>query len=306
MRKFTFNDVLSSLRHIRGGIPVQRLSSRVRLGEHRSFFFGPSNDFFDIQEYDPDRDPPNSIIDIGDDETIYARRCIEPHDVQINILVDVSTSISAGVNFHKQRTLLETVGFIGVTGIRYQDPVGLVGFSDRICLNFKSKTGAAHFYYLLKILYNFLVENNNIQKNSIRKTDFFAALDFVRRSFNKRCFIPIVSDFLGFENVVSSPLFRSVAANHELICIFLDDPKEFLSIYGRGYIEMKDIESSRRMIVSRSNTIEIERDERKKRREIRRLLRALGVDSVVLEYGKHFKRLKSFFELRSKIKSSRR
>ena len=50
MTGVNFNDVLSSLRHIRGGIPAIRLTSRIRLGEHKSLFFGPSHDLFDIQE----------------------------------------------------------------------------------------------------------------------------------------------------------------------------------------------------------------------------------------------------------------
>ena len=132
MRDLNFNDVLSALTHIRSGIPLERLTGRIRLGEHRSLFFGPSHNLYDIKEFDPECDPPNMIVEVpgGDEDTIYARRCIEEHEVKINFLIDLSHSVYAGVDFNKRKLLLEALGFIGVTGVRYGDPVGIVGIVD--------------------------------------------------------------------------------------------------------------------------------------------------------------------------------
>ncbi len=314
MKDFNFNDVLSALTHIRSGIPLERLTSRIRLGEHRSLFFGPSHNLYDIKEFDPESDPPNMIVEVpgGDEDTVYARRCIEEHEVKINFLIDLSSSIYAGIDFNKRKLLLEALGFIGVTGVRYSDPIGLIGFTNKIVLNLTPRCGANNFYYLLKVAYDFLAEHDPNNKKILKsKTDFFVALDFVRRSFNKPCFIPVISDFVSFEKVVFSPLLRVVAAKHEMIFIFLDDPLEFLSAEGVGQIRIEDIESEGQFVVSRRKLVKIEEDLRVKRKKLRKELKRMGIDSIVLEYDKkrrtrHFNRLYKFFLKRHKQLNSRR
>ena len=309
MKSFTFNDILSALTHIRGGIPAARLSTRVRLAEHRSVFFGPSYDFYDVQEYDSERDLPNQIIPslVGPNDEIYARKCVEYHEVKNIILADLSSSIDAGLDFIKRRLLLETIGYIGLTGARYQDLIGLAGFTDRIVFNLPARCGQNNFYHLLKTVYDLLAERGlDDKKTPKHKTDFFAAFDFVRRSLNRRCFIPMISDFIGLEKVVSSSLLRTVASKHDMIFVFLDDPQELVSAGGIGYIRTGDIEEGRQRIVSRSKLAGEEKEIRAQRRELRKELRGLGIQSVVLEYGKHFNRLFRFFERRRKTRTGRR
>ena len=307
MSGFRFNDILSALQYVKSGIPVKRLTSRIRLGTHRSRFFGPSHNVFDIKELDPESDQRNMIVEVpgGDEDEEYVRRCIEDHEVKINFFVDLSSSIDTGFYFNKRRTLLEAIGFIGSTGIRYQDPVGLIGFTDRMVLNLKPRCGKMNFFYLLKTVYDFLDRNEPEKiKGPIRKTDFFAVLDFIRRFFDKPCLIVIISDFIGFEEAINSRLFRLVSSRHELMFIFLDEPEVYLRGKGFGYVRVKDSETGRTRIISRRKLKEIEKEIRLKRTKMRRELRKMGVYSVVLEYGKHLKRLQRFFKARSKYSRS--
>ncbi len=314
MKDLNFNDVLSALTHIKSGIPLERLTSRIRLGEHKSLFFGPSHNLYDIKEFDPECDPPNMIVEVpgGDEDTIYARRCIEAHEVKINFLIDLSSSVYAGMNLNKRKLLLEALGFVGVTGVRYGDPVGLTGFTDKVVLNLKPRCGANNFYYLLRVVYDFLA-NHDLDSRKVQRsrTDFFSVLDFIRRSFNRPCFIPVISDFVGFEKVVSSSLLRSVSAKHEMVFIFLDDPSELLAAKGVGQIRIEDIESGSQSVVSRRKLSEIDKDLRIRRKNLRKELRRMGIDSVVLEYDekrrmRHFNRLYKFFLRRHKQLNSRR
>lgn len=312
MKDLVFNDVLSALTHIKSGIPLERLTSRIRLGEHRSLFYGPSHNFYDIKEFDPECDPPNMIVEVpgGDEDVIYARRCIEQHEVKINFLIDLSPSVYAGMDFNKRKLLLEALGFIGVTGVRYGDPVGFTGFTDRVVLNLTPRCGANNFYYLLRIVYDFLIDHDSAKKKVQKdKTDFFVALDFVRRSFSRPCLIPVISDFVGFEKVLDSSLLRMMASKHEMVFIFLDDPSEFLGAKGFGQIRIEDIESGGQFIVSRRKLSQIEKDIRAERKKLRKNLRRMGINSVVLEYGKqgrHFNRLNRFFLRRQKQVGFRR
>lgn len=303
---FSFQDVLASLHYHKDGIPVERLTARIRLGEHRSCFFGPSYDFFDIQEYDPERDPPNmvlhSVVNPADESIIYSRKTIEPHDVQLIFLADLSSSIDAGYGSAKRRLLLEAIGFIGLTAVRYQDVVGLAGFTDKVVLNLPAKSGKSNFHYLLQEVYDFLDRNSPDGKNSEpRKTDFYSALNYINRGLRRGCLIPIISDFVGFEEVVNTPLFREVAAKHELILIFLDDPQEFIGMGGVGFVRVRDAETGKRFVVSRRKMRRLEKETREKRKKLRADLRRLGVHSVVLEQnGRHFGRLQRFFISRQK------
>ena len=312
----SFNDVLASLRHIRGGIPAVRLTSRIRLADnHRSIFFGPSFDLFDIQEYDPDRDPPNMKLDnFGDedDEIEYARRCIETHEIRVKLLIDLSSSIDSGMHLIKRRMLLDAIGYIGATATRYQDPIGLAGFTDKIVLDLPPRCGSNNLCYMLRNVYDFLDKHDPENKKVLRrKTDFFVALDYIRRSFNKPCFIPIISDFVGFEKVVDSSLLKAVASKHELMFVFLDDPLEITSAQGPGFIRMEDAESGKQQIVSRRKLLELEHELRLNRRKLRKeeLERKRGIYSVVLEYsedGRHYNRLQKFFLKRHKALNTRR
>lgn len=314
MKEFNFNDVLSALTHIKSGIPLKRLTSRIRLGEHRSLFFGPSHNLYDIKEFDPECDPPNMIVDIpgGDEGVVYARRCIEEHEVKINFLIDLSASMYAGFGANKRKLLLEAIGFIGVTGIRYGDPVGLVGFTDKVVLNLTPKCGANNFYHFLKVVYEYLEKNDPLITRGLKsRTDFFAALDFVRRSFNRPCFIPVISDFVDFEKVASSSLLRAVAAKHEMIFIFLDEPSEFINAGGLGQIRMEDAEKGNQFLVSRKKVYQVEKDLRQKRYRLRENLGKMGIDSIVLEYDpnrktRHYNRLYKFFLKRQKQARLRR
>lgn len=306
MRDLEFKDVLSALSHIRGGIPALKLSTRIRLGDHKSLYFG-QGDFFDIKEFDPDVDMPNMKIDLdGDDDTEYARRCIEPRELRVKFLVDLSPSIYTGINNNRRRMLLEAIGFIGSTAVRYMDPVGIVGFTDKIVLNMPDKAGQNNFYYYLKTVYEVLQKNEitNKKKQTVSGTDYSLVFDFVRRYCNKPCFIPVISDFVNFEKVIDSPLLKSVASKHELIFIFLDDPLEFLSASGKGYVSMDDAESGARHVVRRKDLKALEGRIRKERKNLRIRLRKMGIQSVVLEYGeqgRHFNRLRRFFLARHKL-----
>lgn len=300
---FEFNDIVSTLTHIRGGLPAKKLSTRIHLAEHRSVFFGPSYDFYDIQEYDPERDPPNQIIpalNSEDEDIIYARKCVEPHEIKVIFLADLSSSIDSGEDFTKRRLLLESMGYIGITAARYQDPIGLVGFTDKVILNYPARCGSNNFMHLLRVVYDFLRESDAYQEAPARRTDFWAILDFVRRTLNRPCFIPIISDFIGFEKVADSSIFRQIVARHELICVFLDDPAEYVLPRPWGYIRTRNMESGEEIIISARKLRKMEIAIRKKRRELRKKLSSMGVDSVVLEYGKQYNRLFRFFAARHK------
>ena len=307
---YDFKDVLAALTHIRGGIPIKKLSKKIRLGAHRSIFFGPSYDLSDIRVYDPERDPPNLIIWSlydPDEGIIWARKTIEEHEIQVRFVVDLSSSVvEAGTDLTKRKMVLEAVGFLGMSAARYQDQIGLIGFTDRIVLNLPPRGGVINFTHLLKTLYDYIEESHFKKgKPETRKTDFVVMLDFINRTANKSCFIPIISDFVRFEEIFDSPqslrLLKYIATKHELVLVFIDNFSEISGITGRGYLRVEDIETGKQTTVLRKKARVIMESVRRKRTELRKQkLRNLGIDSVVLEPGKQISRLQKFFIKRNK------
>ena len=301
MKALSLSEVIADITHIRGGVPLARLARSSRLAGHRSTFFGPSYDFVDIQEYDPDRDPPNQIIySLGDEDTIYARKCIEEHETQIVFLVDLSSSIDSGQGLAKRKMLLSAIGCIGLTGARAQDPVGLIGFTDRIILDLPKRCGNSYVYYLVQAVYDLLAElNPSTKRSNTRKTDFAIALASLQQSVARPSVIVMISDFVEFDQMADSALLAQVAARHELLLVFLDDPVELTSGLGLGYMRTEDIETGRQHVVSRRKLAKMEKELRQRRKEMRGRLGNMGITSVVLEPNKLFKRLQKFFTIQS-------
>ena len=312
---FSFNDILNSLGHIKDGIPMLRPSNRIIPGLHKSIFFGPSCDIYDIREYDKDRDPPNLIIYSMYDPNegiVWAMKTREEHGAVVHILADLSDStINSGTELIKRRMLLEAVGFIGLSGSRYMDRVALTGFTDRIALRIPGRSGVLNAIHLLRILYDCLERDLPKENREPRKTNFITALDFIRRNLHKRCFIPIISDFIGFEEAMQSirfmKLLKNVADKHEVVLIFLDDPEEILKSVGTGYLRETDIETGKQTVTprSRKKREKMAQEIRVARDVLRKVkLKQLRIGSVVLEPGKQIYRLQKFFMKRNRIKYS--
>jgi len=302
---FQFKDVISTLSHIRGGIPLQRLSTRTRYGVHRSIFFGPSYKLVGFREFDEQRDLQKMIVESTynpDDDTVLARKTVEDREVKIKFIVDLSSSNDAGPYFLKRKMMLEAIGYVGVTGARFQDPIGLAGFTDKIVLDMSPRCGINNFYYLLKTLYDLIDEGNAGKKIKIHKTNFVTVFDFIRKTLNRPHFIPVISDFVGFDKVADSKLLREVVSRHELMFIFLDNPTEITDASGLGYLKRTSIETGETNIISRSkkNLEEISREIRERRTVLRSQLKRMGIYSAVIEPRKNFTRLNKFFIKRRK------
>ncbi len=304
MIKFSLADVFSSIERLENAIPVEGLSNRIRFGEHKSLYKSDGYDFDQIREYDPEED---SIFDImwnfvGFDGKLFVRKARAAKEFVAVIMADISTSMASGVGHQaKERMLLESVGNIGMTCSHGQDPIGLIGFAEDIIFDEEPRRGSEHTDYLIEELYNFFQTILSDGRGEIdrRKTDFYKAFSFFSKRYaDNRCFLVVISDFIGAEEIVNSPILKDVAGQHEVVFVFLDDPAEFKISRGSGYIRQEDIETKQEYIIKRNKLAELELELRKKRKQMKVDLGNLGVDSMVLEYGKNFQRLLRLFMAR--------
>ncbi len=293
-----YEEVVKELRRIQGGISVSSLSSRLRFGDHRSMFKEQGHDFYQLREYDPERDSVERIVwdqaaQAGDE--LYVREAIEPKDFPVYLLVDLSSSIDFSEDkgiFPKRKLLLECAGSLGLTAAHIQDRVGLIGFTDRIILDEPPRSGNNQVYYLLSRLCDFF---ENAPKNKSRQTDFWTVLDLIRKRSRGPTLILILSDFIGWEKIADSPFIARRNAHHEFVFLILHDPNEF-SIKNRlGYVRIKNMETGDIEVVSVRKLRAMHAEALKAREAFRAKLKKTGVDSIVLTYGNHFEQLAKFF-----------
>jgi len=302
MMTFRLDEVFSSIYRAANVIPVEGFSTRMRFGEHPSQFRGDGHDFDRMVEYDPTKHSLSQIDwrSIDSKKRLYVRESRVTKDFPVLVLGDVSTSMTFGVdNQHKERLLLEVIGDIGLAAFHSQDPMGFIGFAESAVFDEEPRIGEDNVYYVIEQVYDFFkgLRSDGRGKLNRRKTDFQHVFDLVNRKYaNSHCFIAVISDFIGAESLASSQVLRDLADRHEVVFIFIDDPEEF-NVGGKlGYLRVENIEKEGdRAVVLLRKMPQIGLKARQRRREFRKVLESLRIDSIVLEYGKHFSRLHRFF-----------
>lgn len=303
MMTFTLEEVLSKLYRIADVLPIESLSDSSRFGDHKSIFRGDGHDFYQKNEYDPQN---HSIFQIDwrsmTRDKVFVREYKVTRNYPVLLLGDLSNSMLFGVDYQlKERMLLETIGDIGLACFHSQDPMGFIGFADNIIFDEDPKVGEDNIYYLLEQLYYFFDGLLSDGKGTLKKqgTDFYNAFDHIIKKYaDTRHFVIILSDFISIDHIPNRQILEDLASYHEVVFIFLDDPNEFGIARGQGFIRVEDIETGRQNIISRRKFREISIDLRQRRKKFRNSLQESGIDSMVLEYGKHFQRLHRFFDAR--------
>lgn len=311
--KFSLNDVHSSIHKIIDALPIGTPASRVRFGEHSSKFKGQGPDFYQISEYNPEEHTVDQIQwHLTDpDGTVFVREAKVTKDFVVVVMADLSTSMMFSADYpSKLRLLFETVGNIGLTCSHAQDPMGFIGFAEDVIFDERPKIGDGSVYYLLGEIYKFFESIETDGRGPLRKgeTNFLKAFElFASKYARKHCCLIVVSDFVGADKFFTSQMLRDVSNQHEIIFLFLDDPREFSINRTFGYLRTMNIETGEAVVVPLRKIIKIGQEIRKRRKEMRNRLKDVGIDSMVLEYttkGKHYERLYRFFLNRQELMKS--
>lgn len=299
MMTFTIDDVFSDIYKAANALPIEKLAESIRFGDHKSRHRGDGHDFDRVVEYDPQIHTLAQIDWRSRDLNghVYVREYKVTKDFPVIVVNDLSTSMAFGIEHqHKERMLLEVFGSLGLACFRAQDPMGLIGFAEDIIFHEQPKVGEDQVYYLTSQLYEFFMglESDGGGKLDRRKTDFYNVFDFIRKTYSKRCLVVIVSDFVDMDNFPGIEVLNDITSHHEMVFVLLDDPSEF-AFGGLGYIRQEDLETGQTKFVSRLKAKKNELKIRLRRKQFRKEIQAAGIDSIVLEYGKHLQRLYRFF-----------
>lgn len=298
-------EVFARFRDIKHSIKAKRKATSIHYGEHRSGFKGSGYDIVGVDEWRPGqplKDIAWSLSLKTFPDRLFRIERMEPKELRTLIVADLSYStlfrISRAAN--KGLLLLELIGNIGLTRANIRDPVGLLGFSDRIELYMKPRLGSPQVFHMAQQIFDKLALEREFP--SRRRADFSVAIDFMMARLKTGHSVVVLSDLVDFLNDPESidvTRLRTLAAKHDMMMLILDDPEEYRVKSRLGYIRISDMETGRQTVISARKAGAIRRRIEEAQEEVQyRLKRLCGIDSVVLAPGNHADDLAKFLVAR--------
>ena len=256
-------------------IRTRRLVEEIFAGQSESVFKGRGMEFAEVRPYLPG----DEVRDIDWNVTArmgapFVKRFTEERELTVMIAVDVSGSLEFGSGTQSKRELVaEIAALLAFAAMKNADKVGLVLFSDRLELFVPPRKGRTQILRIVREMLTHGIEG--------RGTAWASGLEFMNRVMHRRAVVFLLSDFL---TPIDTKLFRITGKRHDLIALWVEDPREsVLPAVGRVIVE--DLETGRRRWIN-TNDARVRESYRAARAEARsrtqRGLAATRTDAVPL------------------------
>jgi uncharacterized protein (DUF58 family) len=233
--------VMRELRYIE--VATSRKILNQRVGTYQSPLRGPGFDFDEHQPYRPGDDVRridwNVTARMG---APFVRHTHAEREMNVMVVMDMSKSMTIGTTAHSKREALTYIsGSILFSAISDQINAGFVAFADRVLLATQPKRTRAAAWNVL--------EQAWALKPSSSKTLMRPVIKHLTATLKRMSLIFIVSDFVTDDDVLTSPELGLLAAKHDVIAVVPEDRAETELPAGSGYVQMRDVESGRRVTV---------------------------------------------------------
>jgi uncharacterized protein (DUF58 family) len=233
--------VMRELRYIE--VETSRKIRNQRVGAYQSPLRGPGFDFDEHQPYRPGDDVRridwNVTARFG---APFVRHTHAEREMNVMVVMDVSRSMSLGSSHYSKREALTYIsGSILFSAISDQINTGFMAFADRVLFTSRPRRtrGAA---------WNVLQQAWDLAPRSGR-TLMLPAIRELARTLKRMSVVFIVSDFVTDDDALESSELGQLAAHHDLIAVVPEDRAEAALPPGSGYVQMRDLESGRRVTV---------------------------------------------------------
>ena len=294
-------EVYARFRDIKHGIRARKRSTSIHFGEHKSGFKGAGYDIVGVDQWRPGqplKDVAWSLSLRTYPEKLYRIERMEPKELRTLVVCDLSYSTLFQVSQESNKALLmlDLLGNVGLTRANLRDPVGLLGFSDRIELYMRPKLGTSQVFYMAYQIFEKLKLEREFP--SRRPAHLKVAIDFMLARLKMRHSIVVLTDLVDLVNdhdAIDFKQLSTLAAKHDMIVLILDDPEEFRVKSRLGYIRISDMETRKQTVISARKAGAIRRRIEESRESLQYKLKyQAGVDSVVLTPENHVEELPKF------------
>lgn len=222
-------------------LKMDHIATELLAGMYRSAFKGRGMEFEEVREFQPG----DEIRSIDWNVTAragypYVKIFREERELTVYLLVDISASTRFGtVNALKSDILSEIGAVLAFSGIKNQDKLGLILFSQKVEHYLPPSKGIRHVLRLIRDLMAFQAEGKG--------TSLANALHFLGKVQKKRSVVFILSDFQdegGWNKEMSV-----IAKLHDVIALHIQDPREKF-MPKLGLITFQDLETGNSMLVN--------------------------------------------------------
>ena len=294
-------ELYARFRDIKHGIRAKKPSTSIHFGEHKSGFKGTGYDIVGIDQWRPGqplKDVSWTLSLRTYPEKLYRIERMEPKELRTLIVCDLSYSTLFEVSRESNKALLmlDLIGNLGLTRANVRDPVGLLGYSDRVELYMRPKLGTSQVFYMAHQIFEKLKLERQFPEK--RPAHLRVALDFMLARLKMRHSVILLTDLVDMVNdpdAVDYKRLRTVASKHDMIVLILDDPEEFSVKSRLGYIRISNMETGKQTVISARKAGAIRRRIEETRETLQyRLKHQAGIDSAVLTPQNHIEELPKF------------
>jgi uncharacterized protein (DUF58 family) len=285
-------EVLQKVRRIE--IQTRRMVTDALAGEYHSIFKGRGMEFSEVREYEVGDDIRTIDWNVTSRTgSLYVKKFTEERELTVLLVLDASGSADFGTRSRFKREVAAEMGaLLAFSAIKNNDRVGAIVFTDDVEMYVPARKGRAHVLRVIRDLLYFQPVG--------RGTNLTRACEYLNRVTRKRAVVFLLSDF--FDSGFEKPL-RVAAKKHDLISVFISDPRE-QEIPDVGLVEISDAETGRRLLVDTSDRQAMKAYHRaavERGRRQREELTAIGVDIIDVQTDVPYDRpLLRFFQLRAR------
>ncbi len=231
------------LKQVKGiAIRTRGVIDTLFAGESRSVFRGQGMEFAEVRAYEQGDD--YRAIDWNVSARLgspFIKTFTEERELTLLLVVDQSGSTRVGEPVARGIRAVEIAAVLALAGVREQDRVGALLFTDRVEHVVRPSKGRRHALRLIRDLLAFRPEHQG--------TDIANAVLYASKVLAHRGVVILISDFLGGN--WDAPLKR-LAARHDVTAVTVDDARE-VTPPGDGWFEFSDAESGARHLVDLSD-----------------------------------------------------
>ena len=276
-------------------VKTNHLVNSVMMGEYVSAFKGRGMEFNEVREYIAGDDI--RLIDWNVTARMghpFVKGFQEERELTIMLIVDVSSSGEFGsVEQSKQEVAAELASILAFSAIKNNDKVGLIVFSDRIEYVIRPQKGKAHIWKVIRAILNFQPKG--------RKTDFTTALEYLLIAQKRKTVTFLISDF---QVTKYEKILKLVNQKHDLIAIFISDPREKFLPADSGLVHLEDAETGELIVVD-THSERLREGFRnlneKKSKQLNRFLSTNGIDIINISVDQPLTEpIAKFFKMREK------
>lgn len=236
--------VMRELRYIE--VYTGKRIRNLRVGPYTSPQRGPGFDFDEHQPYRQGDDVRRIDWNVtARMDAPYVRHTHAERELNVMIAIDVSRSMELGA---AQRSKKEQMTFITgsllFSAVSDQINTGFLAFSDRVLEYSPPRRTRAAAWSVLERCWALSPRPG--------KTALLPMVQHLLKTLKRMSVVFIVSDFITDEELFGSHGLAMLAARHDVIAVVLQDRSETALPAGRGYLQVRDLESGRQVAVSLS------------------------------------------------------